>query len=198
MLRFTLHRPSQNSAVSTCCHDGCDLRAAVSCAAWALNPGVGRCHRHHIRGWSKPRFHTYRAYPHCSNKSTFCAALGYKRNLMAHNVTPAYDTPAGTKPPQARSHRRPRSPCPPGVRHHVPPWRVHHRDAQPVRTRHGASGYRLRGDPGRAQRRTRPSSPARAVPAHGGALPPRQLPQGRLIQATAAGPRRPDQQGGDA
>jgi RNA-directed DNA polymerase len=39
---------------------------------------VGPFQARHIRGCSRPRFHTYRAWPHCSNRSTFCAAVGYR------------------------------------------------------------------------------------------------------------------------
>jgi hypothetical protein len=49
------------------------------------------------------------------------------------------------------------------------------------------------GRPGRVQRGPRPCPPARAVPAEGGALPPRQLPGGCLVQAPAAGLRWQDQ-----
>jgi hypothetical protein len=98
--------PPWSRSRNACCWIVCEpqashdsaLRASVSCAAWALKPGVGPCQRRHIRGCSSPRFHTYRAWPHCSARSTFCAALGHRRNLIARNVAVASDTQVGTRP----------------------------------------------------------------------------------------------------
>jgi putative transposase len=72
-------------------------------------------------------------------------SLGYRRNLMAHNVASASDTQTGTRPQySAWSQCRPQPARPLGVRRQVPPWRVQHADAQPVRTSHGAGVYGLR------------------------------------------------------
>ena len=108
---------------------GFAFRASVSWAACPSYPGVGPFHRRHIGRCSSPRFHTYRACPHCSSRSTSCTAVGYNRNRdTCSNLASATDTPPGARPrpstppaPAAGAHPDDSTaPAPPDTRGHRP------------------------------------------------------------------------------